>query len=200
MSGLKVNFSKSCFIPLNVQQDNTTWIGAVLGCPQTQFPIMYLGMPLTIKKPTKQLYIPIIEKVERRLQGWQSKLLSRGGRLVLVQTVLSAIPIYHMVCFLLPKWVIARIDRARRRFLWTNTAQAERYVSLCNWNLVCTPCNLGGMGLPDLHLRNLSLILRWWWKLYTAPDSLWTSVVIRIRWQGNYSIGPRLWSQRGSFF
>lgn len=104
--GLKVNYAKSSFIPLNVAEVDQAWVKSVLGCTQTSFPTTYLGMPLSVKKPSKQLYIPLIEKIERRLQGWHSKLLSRGGRFVLAQTIRSTIPIYHMICFVLTKWVI----------------------------------------------------------------------------------------------
>lgn len=54
--------------------------------------------------------------------------------------------------------------------------------------------------MPDLHIRNISLTLRWWWKLYNEPESLWTVYVTRIRWQGVFSLGPMLWSKTGSFF
>ena len=52
----------------------------------------------------------------------------------------------------------------------------------------------------DLELRNISLLLRWWWKSYKEPNSLWTVTVKNIRWQGNYHPGPMLWSSSGSFF
>lgn len=192
ISGLQVNYSKSTFVPLGIDGNDLHWVQAVMGCSRSDFPITYLGMPLTVKKPTKQLFIPLIEKVEGRLQGWQSRLLSRGGRLLLTQTVLSSIPIYHMICFVLPKWVISRIDRARRRFIWGNRGKDHRYVSLYNWNLVCIPRRWGGLGIPDLHLRNVSLIMRWWWKLYNEPESIWSVLISRIRWQGTYSLGPFL--------
>lgn len=73
-------FSKSCYIPLNVAHDDSNWVRAILCCTQTSFLIDYLGLPLTIKKPTKQLYIPLIEKIEKRVQGWQSRFLSRWGK------------------------------------------------------------------------------------------------------------------------
>lgn len=56
------------------------------------------------------------------------------------------------------------------------------------------------MGIPDMHLRNISLIMRWWWKLYNEPDSIWTVLISRIRWQGAYTLGLLLWSKQGSFF
>lgn len=120
--------------------------------------------------------------------------------MLLVQTVLSAIPTYHMICFIIPKWVISRIDKARRAFLWGKPATRNRHISLCNWNLVCIPKEWGGLGISDLHLRNISLVLRWWWKSYDEPGSLWSMTVARIRTQQIHTIGPIIWSKRGSFF
>ena len=37
---------------------------------------------------------PIIEKVERRLEGRQTKVMLRGGGLVLLRSVLSTIPLF----------------------------------------------------------------------------------------------------------
>ena len=130
ISGLQVNYTKSSFVPMNISLVDLPWIQAVMGCQQTSFPVTYLGMPLTLKRPNKQLFVPLAERVEQRLQGWQSKMLSRGGRRELVHSVLSTIPIYHMICFKLPKWVLARIDKARRTFLWGKSRDQTRGISL----------------------------------------------------------------------
>lgn len=155
ISGLLHNFKKSSFIPINVAPLDLPWVKSVMGCPQTNFPIVYLGMPISIKRPNKEHFIPLIEKIERRMQGWQSRLLSRGGRLVLVQTVLSSIPTYHMICFIIPKWVLSRIDKARRAFLWGNSEGGGQHISLCNWNLVCIPKEWGGIGTARLAPKEL---------------------------------------------
>lgn len=139
-------------------------------------------MPLTIRALKRADFMPLIEKIEKRLQGWQTKLISRGGRLQLVQSVMSTILIYHMLCFILLMWVIHRIDKARRAFLWGKSGSQQRGISLCNWELVCTDKCWGGLRLPDLRLRNISLALRWWWKSYTDQTSMWTSLVVQIRW------------------
>lgn len=117
MSGLSINFAKSSIVPINLDQHAVQLIKAITGCSSTNFPVMYLGMPLTIKQPPKQAFMPLLDKLQLRLQGWQTKLISRGGRLQLVQSVMSAIPIYYMSCFKLPCWVINRIDKIRRDFL-----------------------------------------------------------------------------------
>lgn len=200
ISGLKVNYSKSIFIPLNVSAIDQPGIRAVMGCKQTTFPVTYLGMPLTLKRPNRQLFVPLIERIEKRLTGWQSKMLSRGGRLELVQIVLSSVPVYYMICFKIPKWVLSRIDRARRRFLWGKSYSQDRGISLCNWEIACLPKKWGGLGISDLYLRNASLLLRWWWKGYNERQSMWTLMITKISWQGNFAEGPALWSKQGSFF
>ncbi|XP_078173283.1 uncharacterized protein LOC144567103 [Carex rostrata] len=200
ISGLQVNFQKSTFIPINLEEEESQLVGEIISFRKTNFPVQYLGMPLTIKRPTRSQFMPLIEKVERKLQSWQSKLISKGGRHQLVKSVLSALPTYFMQCFLLPKWVIERIDRARRSFLWGNSNRRDNGISLCNWEMATLPTEWGGLGLPDLHRKNISLLVRWWWKGYTQKNSLWGSIIIRIRWQGVYVAGPNLWSRVGSFF
>lgn len=161
ISGLTINFEKSSWIPINIIEERIPIISAVLGCSLSQFPINYLGLPLTIKRPTKALYMPLIEKLESKFEGWKGRLISRGGHLQLVNSVLSAIPIYFMSSFLLPKWVIKRLDRIRRRFLWGQN-ETRKGISLIEWSAVCFPKTNGGMGVTNLLIRNYSLLLRWW--------------------------------------
>lgn len=127
-------------------------------------------------------------------------MLSRGGRLELVRSVLSAIPIYYMTCFQLPQWVIDRIDRIRRGFLWGKNGSTDRGISLTSWETVCIPTNCGGLGVSNLKLVNISLMLRWWWKVHHEPESIWAAVVVRIRKKGSSSTGPKIWNITGSFF
>lgn len=172
MSGLSVNYQKSCFVALNLDTQHKEVVRDLLGCASTTLPMTYLGMPLTLQRPTRQCFLPLIEKIETRLEGWKSKLISRGGRLQLINSVMSSIPIYIMACFRLPKWVINRIDKIRRDFLWRKNDGSANGVSLTNWQSACLPKIWGGLGIPDLEIRNLALLIRWWWRLYDEPDSL----------------------------
>lgn len=158
ISGLQINFHKSSWIPINQSPDEITTISALLGCSLTEFPVIYLGLPLTINRPTNAAFMPLIERLESKLEGWKSKLISRGGRLLLMNSVLSAVPIYFMGSFLLPKWVIKRIDMIRRSFLW-GQSDGKKGISWINWKAVCTPRRYGGMGGADLEKRNWSLLL-----------------------------------------
>lgn len=128
------------------------------------------------------------------------KFISRGGRLQLVQSVLSSIPIYHLMCFRVPQWVIRRIDRVRLQFLWRKSEENKRGISLINWTVACTPRIWGGLGLSNLSRVNISLLLRWWWKLYHEPTCLWTVTVVMLRKKGTVRNGPKIWLTDRSFF
>lgn len=69
-----------------------------------------------------------------------------------------------------------------------------------NWDLVCTPKQCRGLGAPNLEIRNISLIIRWWWKAQTDPNCLWSEIIQRLHGNGIQQGGPRTWLVTGSFF
>ena len=75
----------------------------ILSCALKDFPCTYLGLPLTIHKPTKNDLLPLIDKVVDYLPGWKASLMNRSGRLIMVRVVLTAVPIYLMIAMDLPK-------------------------------------------------------------------------------------------------
>ena len=70
-----------------------------LEAPIRMLPIQYLGVPLIERRLRAADWPPVLDTVDTRLRGWQARLLSCGGRLVLVKVVLSAIPTYFMSVF-----------------------------------------------------------------------------------------------------
>jgi len=85
-------------------------------CATFSFPCTYLGLPLTINKPTKTYLLPLVDKVADNLPGWKAPLMNKASHLIVVKVVLTAIPIYLVIPMDLPKWVIKAIDK-RRDFL-----------------------------------------------------------------------------------
>lgn len=157
ISGLSVNMDKSEIIFSTEEGHNFQNLVTLLGCKKGSFPFTYLGLPLSDKKLPKSAYIPLIQKINNKLQGWAATQLSIAGRLVLINAVLSSIPTYFMSVFKLPVWVINEIDKTRRKFLWKKNTGEGRGIALANWELVCKPKRVGGLGVIDLHVFNEAL-------------------------------------------
>ncbi|KAJ3708782.1 hypothetical protein LUZ61_012487 [Rhynchospora tenuis] len=170
----------------------------ILRCEPQQLPITYLGLPLSTGRPTRICFQKLIDRINKRLAGWKSATLSRAGRILLAKTVLSAMPVFFMSAFKLPKWVVKAIDKARRAFIWGRSGSTS--LNLLAWDRVCLPKPFGGLGVPDLQLMNVALLLKWWWRLYRNKNSLWSYFASKIfsKHVGNDS--PLVWKKEGSFF
>jgi hypothetical protein len=116
-TGLKVNYSKSMMVPINIPDDRFDILASTFGCTKGSLPFTYLGLPLSLTKPTVADFWPIVTRCERRLVS-TSAFLSQAGRLELVNSVFSALPTFAMCTFLLPKTVIAQVDKYRKHCLW----------------------------------------------------------------------------------
>jgi hypothetical protein len=80
-----------------------------------------------------------------------------------MRRVLKTIPVFFMSAFLLPKWVIRKIDQIRYRFLWhghKDMKDNKRPIYLANWKLVTKPKKLGGLGIRDIEGANQALLLK----------------------------------------
>jgi hypothetical protein len=88
-SGLKTNIQKSSAALIKCSTIDIETIQEHLPCGIEDFPLKYLGMPLSLKKLTKSQLQPFIDCLKDLLPGWKSDLMSRG-RVVQVQFVLIA--------------------------------------------------------------------------------------------------------------
>ncbi|WVZ70614.1 hypothetical protein U9M48_019263 [Paspalum notatum var. saurae] len=180
VSGLGCNLSKSSAAPIQCSADDLAIISGELTCSVTNFPCTYLGLPLTIKKPTKSDLLPLVGKVADKLPGWKAPLLSRAGQLVVVKVVLTATPIHLMTALDLPKWVFKSIDKIRRNFLWKGQEQAKGGNCLVSWTRVQRPLMYGGLGVHDLERLGWALRIRWLWLQKTDDSRPWKGLPVNV--------------------
>ena len=77
-----------------------------------------MGLPSLVGKGKKSSFNYIKERVSRKLQGWEGKLLSQAGREVLIKSVIQAIPTYTMGCFKIPLGLCYDIEAMIKKFWW----------------------------------------------------------------------------------
>lgn len=145
-------------------------------CTVKDFPCTYLGL---IGKPTKEVLLPLIDKVAEFLPGWKASLMNRAGRLVMVRVVLTAAPIYLLIAMDLPKWVLKAIDK-RRGLLWKGQEQAKGGHCLVSWERVQRPLEYGGLGVHNLYLLGCVLRICWLWAEKTVPSRLWADLPTQV--------------------
>nr|KYP69646.1 Transposon TX1 uncharacterized [Cajanus cajan] len=118
-SGLKVNSTKSKFVSSRrVSQRRIDTLEGLLGIGHTARIGKYLGIPMTHGQPRCAYFFDVMDKIQGRLAAWKSKLLNKAGKLCLVKSTISSIPVYSMQTLWLPQAVCNRIDQACRRMLW----------------------------------------------------------------------------------
>jgi len=109
----------------------------------------YLGLPFGTTRPTVKEFSPLLTKMERRLSE-VSKFLSYQGRLIMVNSVFSALPTYYMCSIVIPPTVIQQIDRFRKHCLWSKGDISRRGTCLATCEPSCRPKDEGGLGIIDM--------------------------------------------------
>ena len=93
-SGLKINYSKSHFGCLGRSVSWCREAALFLNCNTMDFPFIYLGIPVGVSSKSWIVWQPIVTRFEVKLATWKQRTLSMGGRITLINSVLSALPIY----------------------------------------------------------------------------------------------------------
>ena len=149
-SSQKINPDKSSvFFSPNTPSATRDEILNSLGPMQDSQHKKYLGLPSLIGKSKTQVFVEIKEIVGKKLAGWKGKLLSIGGREVLVKAVAQAVPTYTMSCFQLPKSLCDDLERMMKNFWWGQRNQ-ESKIAWVSWKKMCKSKLHGGMGFQNL--------------------------------------------------
>lgn len=77
---------------------------------QGSFPFTYLGVSVDSVRRWVRHFQHIIDHIAERAKGWQSKLMSDAGRLVLIKHVLSSIPMHILSATSIPKTCLKKIE------------------------------------------------------------------------------------------
>lgn len=93
------------------------------------------------------------------------------GRLTLVQSVTSSIPIYAMQFVKLPLSLCDKIDTVNKNFLWGDSNEKKK-VHLVNWDTVCKHKLLGDLGIKKTDDMNQAMLTKVGWRLFHNDHGL----------------------------
>ena len=157
----------------------------------------YLGLPSLVGKGKKASFNYIKERVWKKLQGWEGKLLSQAGMEVLIKAVIQAIPTYTIGCFKTPLGLCHDIEALIKKFFWGQRGD-RRKIHWVRWGELTKSKMVGGMGFKDLALHNDAILAKQVWCLLHNKTSLFYKV-FKARFFPNYSIMEATDSRSGSY-
>lgn len=75
-------------------------------------------MPSDVGRAKNGSFNFLEDRIWKKIQRWLEKLLSVGGKEVLIKSVVQAIPVYSMGCFKFPRGLCEHMNTMFRKFWW----------------------------------------------------------------------------------
>ena len=102
--------------------------------------------------------------------------MSHRGRLILINSVLTSMPMFLLSFFEVPVGIRKRLDFYQSRFFWQSDELKRKY-RLAKWDIICRPKDQGGLGIENLEVKNRCLLSKWLYKLSVETDATWAQIL-----------------------
>ncbi|KAJ0910951.1 putative RNA-directed DNA polymerase [Helianthus annuus] len=175
-SGLKINLKKSSLFGIGDVGEEVAIMARTLGCRVGEFPFDYLGIKVGANMNKCCHWDSVIETIKRRLASWKANSLSMGGRLTLIKSVLTSLPVYYLSLYKAPNKVTDQMEKLMRNFLWAGSSE-DKKLNWVAWDTVTNSKENGGLGISRLKDVNFALLAKWAWRFKTQKDCVWRKVV-----------------------
>ncbi|GJU10520.1 RNA-directed DNA polymerase, eukaryota [Tanacetum coccineum] len=143
--GLKINLHKSKLMGIGIPQEEVRSAAASIGCFTFVAPFNFLGVKVGGMMSRRSSWEEVIGKLSSRLSKWKLKTLCIGGRLTLIKSVLSSLPLYQMSIFKCPMGVLNTLESIRRNF-FNGVYNSDRRLVLIGWNKILASKKNRGLG------------------------------------------------------
>ncbi|KAG6466651.1 hypothetical protein ZIOFF_075555 [Zingiber officinale] len=186
-TGQAINAGKSSFFPSRCISDRRRQqIAAVTGFGLGERPMLYLGVPIISGNKRTVHFAPLLAKIQRKFQGWNLSRLSHGGRLTLIQSVLSSLPVYLLQVTQPPLEVLKKLEGVFASFFWSSVGH-DRKVHWVAWRDICRPKQEGGLGIRRLSEVGAALSMKLWFR-FREQSTQWARFLRR-----SWAVDPCVW-------
>jgi hypothetical protein len=127
-SGMSLKLDKSKLYFFNTPTSVQRHISRLLGIPKSSLPSNYLGVPLTGAAARSISWDNLLLSISNRLSNWTFRPLNIASRLVLLKSVLQALPTYLFTALATPKQAIKAIRNLQQNFLWHGHQPNKKWV------------------------------------------------------------------------
>jgi hypothetical protein len=105
-SGLHVNYRKTSTTLIRGSEHHEHLVQGLFHCELASFPIRYLGLQLALRPLTKAQWQPMLDAAVHIVPAWQKGLIARPGHLTLIQSVMTACSVHHLLIAKAPCWLL----------------------------------------------------------------------------------------------
>ncbi|GJX28013.1 putative RNA-directed DNA polymerase, eukaryota, reverse transcriptase zinc-binding domain protein [Tanacetum coccineum] len=159
ISGLKINVNKCNVLGVGVSNEEVSNLAKIIGCEAAKFPMKYLGVPVGGNMARCSNWNAIIHKFSSKLSLWKTRLLSVGGRLSLIKSVLGSLPTYYMSIYMMPATVQKKLEAMRNKFFIGGDLD-EKKITWVRWKKCLASKELGGLGIGSIYGLNIGLLFK----------------------------------------
>ncbi|XP_074374083.1 uncharacterized protein LOC141714463 [Apium graveolens] len=177
ISGQMVNYAKSAVtFSSNTTKEKRNEVCKQLGVSEARTPGNYLRMPMAVGRRKRATFSFLVEKVGKKLQGWDKQAISKGGKVTLLKTAAQVILNFWMNMLLIPIQVCEDIEKRMKAFWWGN-GTSNRGIKWMSWERMCTVKEDGGLGFKKLRNFNKSMLSKQAWRLVNNTNPLLTRIM-----------------------
>jgi len=117
---MEVNGEKSTLFTIGLDEDHVIEFGRHFQCRHLELNegTKYLGFNIKLNCYGKVDWQWLVCKVKKNIKLWCNQWFSHGDRLVLVKSILKAIPIYYHTLTHIPKHILEFFWKFYYNFLW----------------------------------------------------------------------------------
>ncbi|GJU47741.1 RNA-directed DNA polymerase, eukaryota, reverse transcriptase zinc-binding domain protein [Tanacetum coccineum] len=172
VSGLKINVQKCILLGVCVSEVDVLGMANIIGCGAANLPLTYLGISVGGSMSRCHNWEAIVKKNSSNLSLWKARLLSVGGRISLIKSILGNLPTYFMLLYLMPASIRSKLESLRNNF-FNGSELGERKMVWVSWKTCLASKESGGLGIGSIYALNVGLLFKWIWRFLHNHSDLW---------------------------